>query len=113
MIQGKYTALKTSIPAEANLLKTALSGKSTTINIEAKLNELDNKIILLAKTMKKLQVLKHGSIVVLNQIRTISKMRIADPTDKYDILYGLKLSTKNLDAIDNRLASLYIRNLDK
>lgn len=113
MIQGKYTALKTSIPAEANILKTALSGNSMTINIEAKLNELNNKILLLAKTMKKLQVLKHGSIVVLNQIRTISKMRIADPIDKYDILYGLKLSTKNLDAIDKRLASLYIRNLDK
>lgn len=113
MIQGKYTALKTSIPAESKLLQLALNGYNDTFNIHDKLRELDDKVLLLAKTMKKLQVLKHGSIVVLNQIRTISKMRISDPTDKYDILYGLKLSSKHLDAIDDRLANLYLKNLDK
>ena len=70
-------------------------------------NDLEKKIILLAKTKKKLSSLKHGSICVLNQIRTISKMRLIDPKDKYDVLYGLRLSNTNLTKIENKIIELY------
>ena len=64
---------------------------------------------LLEKTMRKLQTLKHGSVAVMNQIRTVSKMRVSDPTDIYDILYGIKLSSKALDMVDAKIAELYLR----
>lgn len=109
-IQGKYTALKSSIPTELKLLSATIKEKECpdrgTIR---KVEDLGRKIDLLEKTMKKLQVLKHGSIIVLNQIRTISKMRVSDPTDQYDILYGLKLSSKNLTLLDKRIKSLYVK----
>lgn len=54
------------------------------------------------KAFNKLKTLKYGSIAVMNQIRTVSKMRIIDPTNKYDILYNLKLSTNNLNSIDKK-----------
>lgn len=113
MIQVKYNALKTSIPTEIKLLREAVVNNSTNSDFDQRVEELGKRIELLEKTMKKLRVLKHGSIVVLNQIRTISKMRISDPEDKYDILYRLKISSKNLDAIDERLTALYHKNLDK
>ena len=110
-IQGKYTALKSSIPTEMKLISdTICKGLQEHDETIHRLDDLSHKIDLLEKTMKKLQVLKHGSIVVMNQIRTISKMRISDPTDQYDILYGLKLSSRNLTLIDERLKTLYIKN---
>ncbi|WP_085022405.1 type II toxin-antitoxin system PemK/MazF family toxin [Anaerovibrio sp. JC8] len=110
MIKGKYTALRTSIPTEIKLLEEAAEHGACGEELDKKIKELVLKIDLLEKTMKKFLVLKHGSIVVLNQIRTISKMRVVDPTDKYDILYGLKLSTPNLDAMDEKMSSLYLRH---
>lgn len=109
MIKGKYTALRTSIPTEIKLLDEAAERGECVADLDKKIKELGLKIELLEKTMKKLLVLKHGSIVVLNQIRTISKMRVVDPTDKYDILYGLKLSTPNLDGLDEKLSSIYLK----
>ena len=109
-IQGKYTALRTSIPTELKLLSQAATQHDQLYQNQKRLRELEQKIDLLDKTMKKLQTLKHGSIVVLNQIRTISKMRISDPTDSYDILYNLRLSEANLTAIEQRLKCLYLKS---
>lgn len=109
-IQGKYTALRTSIPTELKLLSQAAPRHDQLYQNQKRLRELEQKIDLLDKTMKKLQTLKHGSIVVLNQIRTISKMRISAPTDSYDILYDLRLSEANLTAIEQRLKYLYLKS---
>lgn len=109
-IQGKYTALKTSIPNEIKLLSADYinrkAGRSN--DFDTRLVELRQRITLLEKTMHKLQALKHGSIAVLNQIRAVSKMRVSDPTDVYDILYGLKLSAKALNALDDKIIELYV-----
>lgn len=58
----------------------------------------------------KLKTLKYGSIAVMNQIRTVSKMRIIDPTNKYAILYNLKLSTNNLNLIDKKMIELFTKH---
>ena len=111
-IQGKYIALKTSIPNEIQLLKQdVINNSDNDASIDRRITDLTNKVDLLEKTMRKLQTLKHGSIVEMSQIRTVSKMRVSDPTDVYDILYGLKLSNNALDKIDAKLAQLYINTL--
>ncbi len=51
--------------------------------------------------------MKTGSIALVNQIRTISKIRIYDPKTNYDVLSGVKLSNEKLDLIDNEIISLY------
>lgn len=110
MILGKNTALRASIPAELSLVKRDLDDGADIEQVDRKIDTLTHKFELLKKTMKKLHVLKHGSIAVLNQIRTVSKMRVVDPTDAYDILYGLKVSSRYLTAIDDALQKLYMGN---
>ena len=51
--------------------------------------------------------MKTGSIALVNQIRTISKIRIYDPKTNFDVLSGVKLSNEKLDLIDHELLSLY------
>ncbi len=109
-IQGKYRALQISMPSELELLNDMLAKDPKKPNLAEKINDLQKKLDLLIKTKNKLAVLKTGSIVVLNQIRTISKMRLVDPCDKYDILFKIKLSSKNLEDIDARLIELFTKN---
>lgn len=113
-IQGKYTALKTSIPNEIKILTNDVKNHTIESDTEIKnrLTDLNGKVALLDKTMRKLQTLKHGSVAVLNQIRTVSKMRVSDPTDMYDILYGIKLSSKALDMMDDKIRELYLKTID-
>jgi len=62
---------------------------------------------LLQRTRKEVSRMKTGSIALVNQIRTISKIRIYDPKTNYDVLSGVKLSNEKLDLIDNEIISLY------
>ena len=102
-IQGKYEGLKVSIPSEAEILKSAVESvkdEADKARISAKIEDLSYRLDTLRKTQNKLAKLKHGSIVAIDQIRSVSKMRLIDPTNKYDVLYGLKLSNASMDAID-------------
>ena len=47
--------------------------------------------------------MKMGSIALVKQIRTISKIRIYDPKTNFDILSNVKLSNEKLDLIDNEV----------
>ena len=79
-------------------------------DIQQKIEELTKQSNLMIKAFNKLKTLKYGSIAVMNQIRTVSKMRIIDPTNKYDILYNLKLSTNNLNSIDKKMIELFTKH---
>ncbi len=62
-----------------------------------------------SKMAKEYKRMKNGSIILLNQITTISKMRIYDPKNNNDILYGIKLSNNTLDEIDNKIKEIFIK----
>lgn len=51
--------------------------------------------------------MKLGSVAKIDQITTISKMRISQPLKKTHPLYGVRLSADDLDKIDSRLKELY------
>nr|DAN80051.1 MAG TPA: endoribonuclease [Caudoviricetes sp.] len=55
----------------------------------------------------------NGSIALLNQITTISKIRIYDPKTKTDALNNVKISDENLKNIDNELKKMLIESIDK
>lgn len=79
-------------------------------DIQQKIEELTKQSNLMINAFNKLKTLKYGSIAVMNQIRTVSKMRIIDPTNKYAILYNLKLSTNNLNLIDKKMIELFTKH---
>lgn len=51
--------------------------------------------------------MNNGSIALVSQITTISKLRIYTPKTNYDALANIKLSNKSLDEIDKKLKELY------
>lgn len=79
--------------------KNDCSDTITDISVQ---NEIE-KIKLELKRMKK------GSFAIVNQITTISKMRIYDPKYPKDILNGIRLSCENLDLINEKLKKLYVK----
>ncbi|MGP1612989.1 MAG: type II toxin-antitoxin system PemK/MazF family toxin [Catonella sp.] len=56
----------------------------------------------------KIDNMKSGSVVLMEQITTISKMRIYNPRYKGDFLQGIKLSTGAMDKINVKLRELYL-----
>lgn len=114
-VQGKYQALKVSIPSEIALLESIVeSGQpDDEHDIEQtrqRVKELGQRVEQMKQAYNKLQVLKKGSIAAINQIRTISKIRVVEPRNKYDILYGIKLSTAGMDLVDQSLIRLFTKN---
>ena len=56
-----------------------------------------------------IQRLKYGSIALINQITTISKIRIYDPKTNHNILSGIKLSSEKLNLIDLAIIKTYTK----
>lgn len=52
--------------------------------------------------------MKEGSIALVNQITTISKMRIFDPRNIRGVLSGISLSEENMEKINQKIKDLYV-----
>lgn len=52
--------------------------------------------------------MKTGSIALINQITTISKIRIFDPRHLKGVLAGISLSEENMEKINQKVKDLYI-----
>lgn len=52
--------------------------------------------------------MKEGSIALVNQVTTISKMRIFDPRNLKGVLSGISLSEENMEKINQKLQDLYV-----
>ena len=52
--------------------------------------------------------MKEGSVALVNQVTTISKMRIFDPRNLKGVLSGVSLSEENMEKINQKLQDLYV-----
>ena len=73
-----------------------------------KLKLLEEEVSRLAKYEKDILKLNSGTIVLMEQITTISKMRIYKPKNSKDLLYGIKLSDVAMNKINEKLKKLYV-----
>lgn len=71
--------------------------------IRASLNMCERDLNLLKRMRNEVAKMKIGSIALVCQMRTISKIRIYDPKTNYDILSGVKLSNEKLDLVDKEI----------
>lgn len=62
----------------------------------------------LDKIGQEISRMKEGSVALVNQITTISKIRIFDPRNLKGVLAGISLSEKNMEKINNKIKELYI-----
>nr|DAL06332.1 MAG TPA: PemK-like protein [Caudoviricetes sp.] len=87
----------------------------TNIKNEILKSEFENKLASIRASLSRLEYnekeikrMKKGSMVVMNQITTISKLRIYTPKKSEDFLYGIKLSASALDKINIKLKEIFI-----
>ncbi len=64
---------------------------------------LEKKIDYVNKVLSKANNMNKGTIVLLNQITTISKMRLYDPKNNNSVLKDIVLSSETMDKIDEQL----------
>lgn len=105
MVEVLNKSICVNVDTEENLQKDVLELLDSLVNRVDKLKKEQKKLQIYAKEISKL---KDGSIALMEQITTVSKMRIYKPKNKSDLLYGLKFSDGAMDKINDRLKELYI-----
>ncbi len=73
-----------------------------------RLAEAEKELQVVHKLEKEIDRMKVGSIGVVSQITTVSKMRIFDPRNEGGVLSGIKLSPTNLDLLNNKITELFL-----
>lgn len=64
--------------------------------------------IYLNKIGNEISKMKKGSIALVNQITTVSKIRIFDPRNLKGVLYGISLSEESMEKINQKVKELYV-----
>ncbi|MFM1581495.1 type II toxin-antitoxin system PemK/MazF family toxin [Helcococcus bovis] len=81
-----------------------VTGKITALKEQRDKSEKELKYAL-----SEYKKMKNGSIVLLDNITTISKLKIYNPKHKNDLLYGLRLSDDTLNKIDDKIKELFLK----
>lgn len=76
--------------------------------IRHRLDVLLKELDVLEKVKKELDRMKQGSVALVEQVSTVSKIRIYDPKSKYDVLAGVKISPDGLDSINSKMVELFM-----
>lgn len=98
-------SLKANPVTEDNLEKDVSQLLS---NLKSRVDKLNNEKKSLEIYEKEILKLKDGSIALMEQITTISKMRIYKPKNSSDLLYGVKFSDGAMDKINEKLKELFV-----
>lgn len=105
MLQRKTTDSLNKLEGEIAEIKEP--GKTALNEMKEEINEIRKVMSKLVRMKKEILKMKQGSIALIGQITTISKMRIHNPKNSNDVLSGIKLSNEKLDMIDNEIRKLY------
>ena len=108
---GKYKSCEENAEKEQEL-----SNAGKYLNATKKITEIweDKKLHnqsqqeYLEKIGLEISRMKEGSIALVNQVTTISKMRIFDPRNLKGVLSGVSLSEENMKKINQKLQDLYV-----
>lgn len=104
LAQEKYPNLDREDPINFLIEKFKEEGQA----LEVAIRKTREKLSHSTQTRERLDKLKEGSVANVNQITTISKMRIVDPTKQGDSLYEITLSFSELEKIDTKIKQLYL-----
>ena len=91
--------------SEANLQKDV---EELLAELRVRVETLNREKAMLKTYEKKLLKLKEGSIALMEQITTISKMRIYETKNSSDLLYDIKFSDGAMDKINVQLKKLFV-----
>lgn len=114
LLCAKISSLKTTIADEVKNLKAIIislaPGDPQISVVKGRIDKLEKTFDTLQKAKNEVSKMKIGSIALVGQITTISKIRIYDPKNTSGVLNGIRLSNLTLDKIDNAICNLYIKS---
>ncbi len=112
---AKFKNLYDLVSAVDEAAATSDSSDSPPDQLEKVINELDKQRVLLEdrlnllyKMEAEIKQMKQGSIAKIEQITTISKMRIIDPKKSADVLSQIRLSPDSMNKINEKVKELFI-----
>jgi pemK-like protein len=95
-----------------NKLKKLLS-KLSSIQLpeatEEELAQFQNELAYAKRIKAEIDKMKTGSIALIGQVTTVSKLRIFDPRNRYGVLKGLRVSDDILNKIDEHLQKNFFK----
>ena len=100
---------ESTIMAQLNKIKNDLD-KADALKSSLKEKKTHNKAEqeYLFKIGREISQMKEGSVALVNQITTISKIRIFDPRNIKGVLSGISLSAESMDKINQKVKELYV-----
>ncbi len=103
--------LKLASELEEKLDSKSIQSHSKLVeNMQFRIDALKKEVENMQKMVRELNVMKKGSIAKVEQIRSISKIRIYQPKNKSDPLYGIRLSDTSMEKINNKIKELFVFN---
>ncbi|MBE5932940.1 MAG: type II toxin-antitoxin system PemK/MazF family toxin [Lachnospiraceae bacterium] len=105
-LNSKFTTKMNEVQKRLNDLKEYSDEEKASEKIPSILKELDQ----LRDMQSEIQNMNRGSIALVNQITTISKIRIYDPKSNHAPLKGVKLSNDKLELIDKEILKLFTKS---
>ena len=116
LINSKISTLRISINDEIANLKRLISElfseeseTSKVENMNQRIKKLEKQVETLNKANKEISKMKIGSIALVGQITTVSKIRIYDPKNTNGVLSQIRLSNETLDKIDDAIRQLFTK----
>lgn len=112
-LNSKITSTEKHLSSEAALLRELTRclhqdySEDKCKEYNDKLEKCSLELTSLERMRQEVMKMKQGSIALVNQITTISKIRIYDPKTDYDILSNIKLSNEKLDILDSEIRKRY------
>ena len=92
-----------------NKLLEKLSSVQLPEATEAELGEFQEELAYAKRIKAEIDRMKTGSIALIGQITTISKLRVFDPRNKFGVLKGIRVSDDILDKIDEHLQNNFFK----
>ena len=108
LIKDARAALQDALSMNAAIDSAVAEDRVVLRTIQRQKRDSAEKLIEQANSwMEEISHLSSGSVAKVDQITTVSKMRISQPLKKTHPLYGVRLSVEDLDKIDAQLMKLY------
>ncbi len=110
LLQRLIAIEQEQIPTDLDPAKERARFVERKVAVEALKREVEawkQKRVNMAKMEEEIGRMKRGSIALVGQITTVSKIRIYDPLYPGDVLTRIRLSDKSLNRIDEKVISFF------
>lgn len=112
LLKAKLTGHIQHLDSETKAIQQQLSEnpeRSTDVDLVNRLKQAKEEQKFVKNMYREIKKMKQGSIGLVNQITTVSKIRIYDPKSSYGVLSNIRLSSEKLDTIDDAIKDLYLK----